>query len=1274
MNFKRFQKKCLLGFILFLYFSPILDSFYHVHAASAEEKQLELPEEIVENLDPEISEETFDHNHQTDKIRIIVELKDSPAISHATEQGLLYKELNEQLQEELQDELLSAQETVINKLSAKGIDFDVEHQFTTVFNGFSTEITDKEYDLIRNIKGVKAVHIVNEYQLPQEQKPDMNYSIDLIKAAETWEDYGLTGEGMIIGIIDTGIDPSHSDMNLTVTHEQQLTEQTIEQLKIDHELAGIYFTEKIPYGYNYMDKNTVIVEQGPEITNHGMHVAGTAGANGKIKGVAKEAQLLALRVFSDDPLYSSTYGDIYVKAIDDAILLGADVINLSLGSVAGFVRPNAPEQEAIKRAVDNGIIATVSAGNSSYFSEELNTNYPLATNPDIGLVGSPSVAGDSIGISSIENTFIEREAFHWSTKEKDGKVAFVPSNDYHKSLKEPKEIIYIEHDNDLDLLMDRLAELDIEDKFILLQRGLSFIDTALAIQNAGGAGMIVYNHSSGYTTMATDKSITIPKLFISKADGEHLIHLLETDQNAWIEFREDTVVTANPEAGQMSSFSSWGLTPNLDFKPELTAPGGNILSTLQGNDYGLKSGTSMAAPHVAGGSALILEQIDQHFHLSGHDRALFAKNILLNTSKIVMDKHLYNDHYQLENPASPRQQGAGIMDIHAALETPVVVTDVSSGEAKVSLQEVGQTFSFTLQAENFSDQEVTYQLDGNVQTDLIVSGRNLIEAQGIFKAGSTSSDAPWLGEYPISFSSHEITIPAGGRTEFTVTVDLTDAVDWFYEQDLNESFPNGTFIEGFVTLTNEALPSLSVPYVGFYGDWDQAPIIDLERYRVGSFLPHTGMVTPAGRYLTPIFELEDFTDQDYVLAFSPNNDDINDQITPVVTFLRNAETVQYNILDQQGNKLKTVKRENNIRKTFASPGYSYLLDRTWDGTVNQKLVNDGLYFYEIRAKIDFDSANWQSVQFPILVDTEAPVIKATYQVKQGTIDWEITDKGAGISQIQIIANEEIIETIDPTANHFKQKGTLSVSKLDEGTTVEFKVTDRAGNQASELIEEINVKKVPHLYVTTPTVLSIHPTRDIDIKGYIESDYGVNSFKVNEQDISIAYNENKNHYEFDTSLTFDSDGAPDLFFYVSDRRGNDLSFKRQIIIDTTPPSLSIEAPNTVDMDETEVTIKVSVADNFNALKLFVNDSHEYEQPLQAPYEESNFTDTFDLTVKLDKEETRLHFELIDVAGNKTEETLTINRENHPEDDDLHSSLGLIIKKLITNLLKLFRKWG
>ena len=155
-------------------------------------------------------------------------------------------------------------------------------------NGFSIETAYKKIKDIKNLSGVTHVSVANTFGRPE---PEMESSKDMVNAVETWMESGYNGEGMVVAIIDTGVDPSHKDMVLTDASKAKLTSGMI----ID--VPGTYRTAKVPYGYNYMDNNQEILDLGPEASEHGMHVAGTVGANGDpanggIKGVAPEAQLL----------------------------------------------------------------------------------------------------------------------------------------------------------------------------------------------------------------------------------------------------------------------------------------------------------------------------------------------------------------------------------------------------------------------------------------------------------------------------------------------------------------------------------------------------------------------------------------------------------------------------------------------------------------------------------------------------------------------------------------------------------------------------------------------------------------------------------------------------------------------------------------------------------------------------------------------------------------------------------------------------------------------
>lgn len=669
------------------------------------------------------SEEDEVKYEATDKVRVIIEVKGDPAITYATKQGKRFSNLKETKKNELLNNVLKSQEKVKNQFASKKVKMDYKESFTTVFNGFSGVVEYGQISAIEKLSGVTNVTISTEYERP-DATPEMKYSKELVEAQRAWDNYGFDGEGMIVGVIDTGVDPSHKDFVLTDDEKGNLTKAAVNSAITENGLSGQFHTAKVPYGYNYMDENQEILDLGPGASMHGMHVAGTVGANGDeesggIKGVSPEAQILALKVFGNDPGMGSTWGDIYVKAIDDSIILGADVLNLSLGSTASFVSPEDPEQKAIERAVENGVLMSISAGNSAHFANGFSN--PSPSNPDIGVVGSPGLSYDSLQVASLENSFMDMDGASYSFGDTKGVAPFMSAGSVH-----PDDLAVKTFGVEYAGLGGTDADFegkDFEGKFALIQRGVfDFVSKTRNAQAAGASGVIIYNNADGYLNMASEPDIVVPQLFMLKTDGDRLAAQIQDGVEVTLSFDGEKVTSGNPSAGEMSGFTSWGVTPNLDFKPEITAPGGNILSTFQDDQYGSMSGTSMAAPHVSGGSAIVLQRVDEEFGLEGKERVEMAKNIMMNTSKLVQDKGTVQDMLGLDNPYSPRRQGAGLMQLHAALSTPVVVTEENKGEAKVALKEVDENINFTLNATNYSDEAVTYNIGANVQTDLALFG------------------------------------------------------------------------------------------------------------------------------------------------------------------------------------------------------------------------------------------------------------------------------------------------------------------------------------------------------------------------------------------------------------------------------------------------------------------------------------------------------------------------------------------------------------------------
>ncbi|WP_324611587.1 S8 family serine peptidase [Bacillus massiliglaciei] len=1197
----------------------------------------------------QLKKEELDKKYKSDdEVRVVVELQEAPAIEYATKKGKRYKDLPKAKKKELKAQKLERQKKVKAKVKEKKIGFKELENFTTVVNGFSAEMKYGKIVEIESIPEVSAVHIVNEYERPKD-KPDMIYSKELVQAQEAWRDYGYTGEGMVVGIIDTGIDPSHRDMVLSNEEEAELTESEVYALKETDGLRGNYYTDKVPYGYNYMDDNEEILDLGEGASMHGMHVGGTVAANGDeenggIKGVAPEAQLLALKVFGNDQDEQTTWGDIYIKAIDEAIVLGADVLNMSLGSTAGFVSPEDPEQQAVARAVDNGILMSISSGNSAHFGNGFAN--PDTENPDIGVAGTPGLAYDSLQVASLENSFLDLDAVTYTVNGETSKAPYMSASSVHPNSLEEKvyELAYAGIGTP-----EELEQANVKGKFALIQRGtLAFTEKALNAQAAGAAGVIIYNNADGFISMVTDPNIVIPQLFMLKADGDQLQQALAAGEKVTVTFNGEKTKAANPEAGKMSSFTSWGTAPNLDFKPEITAPGGQIYSTLNDDKYGMMSGTSMAAPHVSGGAALVLERADQEFKLEGFDRVNLAKNLMMNTSQPLIDKGIVNEALEWDIPYSPRRQGAGVMQLHSALSTPVVVTEADKKEAKVALKEVGNTFSFTLKAENLSGKPVEYDVAGNVQTDFAIEGQlgylaNELEAQKIIGATIQINGS----------DKKTIEVPANGSVTFKVDVDLSKAKvlgdDLETQVPIDSVFPNGYFVEGYVTLTDPAdtNPELNVPYEGFKGKWDKAPILDETKYDKESFYGMGGMVTTID---TNTFDYLGYdpvaqTFNSKFIAISPNNDGVQDDLIPVMSFLRNAESVEYSILDAAGRSLRKIRTDQFVTKDYYDEGrgsyYSILENSRWDGKINNQTAKDGYYYYEIRALLDYDGAEWQTYKFPVKVDTAAPSLKA---VKQGDmLEIKGTDNagGSGIAYYDIEVDGKSILT-EPLSPKIKE---YSLKEI-EGRKVQVIAADFAGNETSvkvnmdEGAEEADTAG-PAVHITAPKTLSITNKKKVEITGYIEEPSGLKEFKIDGKKVKTNYDEGQKRYVFTHKQTF-TDGVQGFTVTAVDKKNNTSTFKRTIMVDSEKPRLIISnIPQKVSAEDGTAKVNMKVQDNFDEIRVYVNGSEVFSQAFKEPYEMRGFSKTIK-NVELPIKPGKNQFEILvtDLAGNQTKKKIAI----------------------------------
>ena len=598
---------------------------------------------------------------------------------------------------------------------------------------------------------------------------------------------------------------------------------------------------------------------------------------------------------------------------------------------------------------------------------------------------------------------------------------------------------------------------------------------------------------------------------------------------------------------------SYGWSSDGEFKPDITAPGGLIYSSINNNKYMTMSGTSMATPHIAGAVALVRESLNKrHPEITGDKEYDVIKALMMSTADPVKEKGT-------ENYVSPRKQGAGAVNVEKATSTDIYVVD-SENNPKVRLNDVDSKFDINLKVVNIGKEAKTLKYKTVLGTDAVADGKFALKTNTLE-----------------TIQGKEITVPANSSVDVKITVDASK-----YDEKLSKQMPNGYFLEGFVFFEDakDNTKEVSIAFSGFKGKWANVPLWEKPVYEfdLSKTLPmymlqgntYTGDVTSlvtvennpyargkqwkgnngeqynfvGSKGEIPLgFNAGNVSFSKDNLAISPNGDNNKDFVAFKGVFFRNTQYIKAKVYNSDGSLVYengsgyAYKNSNNYSPDASR---SDLVNQTyWGGTATDgKALPEGKYKYVITANSEAPGAaveNEQKVEFEVKVDTTAPVI-AKPKVEGNIYKPEITDNLSGVEEtfLKYIDSNGDTKWILP-----KDDGTFEIPAGVDHKNISIHTFDHAGNISSLNLDGsayVEQQQNPQdLGANIKPIFKVTNYKDFE-GNHIEGSENLNMFPIEinwRQEVWIGQGENWNQltsYNYSNELVNIAPG--DYNFYIN----------------------------------------------------------------------------------------------------------------------------------------------
>lgn len=609
--------------------------------------------------------------------RYIVELSGAPAAEavakRKTARTAIAAEVSSQRaavraqQKALRARIEQAQATVVDSVD-------------TVANALIVRATANQAARIAGLPGVARVHQVRRFKL------HLDAAIPLHQVDLAWNQIGQdrAGLGVKIAVIDTGIDAAHPGFQDSSLPAVDGFPKVNDSADLAYTNNKVIVARSYPQLWVYGDPDPSARDHVGHGTALGMCAAGVTNQApfATITGVAPKAYLGSYKIFGTPGYNDSATDDAILKALDDAVADGMDVISLSFGTVYASRLQDDLEVQAIERATALGVIVTASAGNDG---------------PDPFTMSSPATAPSALAVGASHNA----RFLGYSVTVGPTNYPAIPGTGPAPSAEIVASLADVASLDGDGMACSPLAAGSLSGRVALILRGVCYFQDKLNNAAAAGAvAAIIYTDAArpDAVTMAVGNAV-LPAEMVSNADGVAIQQQLQAagDEPLQATLRFDIhAIPVDPY--RVADFSSRG--PNVDgsIKPDLLAAGTDIYTATQSFDpygemfdssgYIYVNGTSFSAPLVAGSAALLKAA------RPGYSASQY-RSMLVNTAVPL----------GANDPGAIQQSGAGLLNVNAALNTTATVspTALSFGVANRNAN-----LSQTLTISNLGTQDGTF--------------------------------------------------------------------------------------------------------------------------------------------------------------------------------------------------------------------------------------------------------------------------------------------------------------------------------------------------------------------------------------------------------------------------------------------------------------------------------------------------------------------------------------------------------------------------------------